>query len=637
MCGIAGLTHLESIRLNDLPARMRRMGDLVQHRGPDGEGDFYSKDGSTALTHRRLSVIDLSDFASQPMVSALGTAITFNGEIYNFASLRSQLSGAWQFSSNSDTEVILAGFDRWGPEVVNHLKGMFSFAVFDEKTGVLFCARDRFGIKPFYYTVVDDVFYFASEMKALLPFLERIETAANALGEYLTFQYTLGSQTLFAGVSELPPGHTLLVQDGRVTVSKYWDLSYELDFSKTESQFIEEIRQSFDQSISEHLVSDVEIGGYVSGGLDSSLVFRAANSIDPSVVKAFHGRFTSDPGFDEHPFAELAMEGTGGELHSLDVTSENFQESIRSLIYSLDTPVAGPGSFPQYMVSQMAAQHVKVVLGGQGGDELFGGYARYMIAYLEQALSGAIDGTHRDSDFVVTLESIIPNLGLLKEYKPLIKKTWSANLFGDPNQRYFDLLDKSRSMVEILQPGFIDANALGESFHAEMSGGPNYPGDSYIDRMMHFDFKNLLPALLQVEDRVSMAHGLESRVPLLDHELVGLVTSIPPKIKFAGGVPKKLMKEAFSKYLPGPILNRRDKMGFPVPISEWSRGKLRDFIGDTLLNSRALSREYVNPRVMEKEIFGNDQFSRSLWALLSLELWQQEFHDKASQWRFKGH
>lgn len=635
MCGIVGIASLSGVPISDLDARLSRMSDLIAHRGPDGNGLWLHSRSSVGLAHRRLSIIDLSEQGSQPMLSPHGSVISYNGEIYNHNSLRAQLSPTWAFSSSSDTEVLLAGYHEKGARFLNELRGMFSYAIWDGSANTLFCARDRFGIKPFYYTINRGVFYFASEMKALLPFVDEIKTNEESLEEYLAFQYTIGSKTLFQGIFELPPAHFLEVKGGEIKIERYWDVKFDVNFEKSEAEFVDQISALTSRAIEENLAGDVEIGAYVSGGIDSSLVYLVANSADPSVTKAFHGRFTAYPGFDESEFAQEAVTCRDGDLSVLDITAADFENSIANLIYHLDTPVAGPGSFPQFMVSRHASQSLKVVLGGQGGDEIFGGYARYVIAYLEQCLGAAIDGTYGDGRFVVTLESIIPNLGVLREYKPLIKSFWSSNLFGSLEERYFDLLNRTADFEGLLRPDVVDTTRLYESFLGQFRAPQSVPKEAYLDSMMHFDFKNLLPALLHVEDRMSMAHGLESRVPLLDHDLVELMATVPADQKFARGESKRMLKKAFGDLIPPKIRNRRDKMGFPVPLSEWSRNELEPYFQDIFSSSKATEREYLVRIVGREHFTGGKSFSRTNWVLLSLELWQQQFHDVSSSWKFK--
>jgi asparagine synthase (glutamine-hydrolysing) len=632
MCGIAGLHHLGGAAVQGLPQRLTAMNRLLQHRGPDGQGTWQHARGHVGLTHRRLSIIDLSEKAAQPMQDAAGNWIAFNGEIYNYIELREEL-GAQQFATRSDTEVILFAYRKWGADCVNHLRGMFAFALWDETRQSLFCARDRFGIKPFYYTVLGDTFYFASEAKGLLPFMPRVETDSKALAEYLTFQYTLGEHTLFEGIRQLLPGHTLTTDNRRIVTARYWDVRYDIDFDHAPGYFGRRLRELLEDSVSYHLRADVPVGSYVSGGMDSSLMHTLARRKDAHNHLAFHGRFLEYPGYDESSFAEHAVAHAGGSLHTIDITAADFRRYLGDVIYHLDYPVAGPGSFPQYMVSQLAASHLKVVLGGQGGDEIFGGYARYVLAYFEQCINAAIDGTYRDGNYVVTIESIIPNLGLLREYKPMMKEFWRAGLFDSLDKRYFRLVDRSSDMQEEISWEALDKARVFEDFLAIFNNAANVKKEAYFDKMTHFDFKCLLPALLQVEDRMSMAHGLESRVPLLDHALVEFAATIPADVKFKNGSMKHLLKTVFVNDLPPQIVNRRDKMGFPVPLKEWFGNELRGFVTDIFSGMEANPRPYINAKAVRANFGREGRFSRKAWGLLSLELWHQRFHDRAHEFR----
>jgi len=453
------------------------------------------------------------------------------------------------------------------------------------------------------------------------------------LAEYLTFQYTIGERTLFEGISQLMPAHTLVVERGAVTVERYWDVKYEVDFGRNEVYFVDRIRQLVNESVDLHLRSDVEVGAYVSGGIDSSLLGVLASRSMGHGMKGFHGRFLEYPGYDESQYARSAASMMGSELFVSDVGAADFIEHLQKVVYHLDYPVAGPGSFSQYMVSKQAAEHLKVVLGGQGGDEVFGGYARYLIAYLEQCLKAAIDGTYRDGNFVVTIESIVPNLGILREYKPLLQEFWREGLFGPLDERFFRLIDRSSDMREEIDWTALDMARVKDAFLALFNNSPNIGHEAYFDRMMHFEFKTLLPALLHVEDRMSMAHGLESRVPFLDHSLVEFAATVPADMKFPGGKLKHLLRAAFHDSIPTEILDRRDKMGFPVPLKEWMSAEAGGFVREIFSNIKSASREYVNADAVLKNFANTGQFSRKTWAILSLELWQQEFHDRASYFR----
>lgn len=617
--------------VRDLERTLFAMKQLIAHRGPDGHGTWCSPHDVCGLAHRRLAIIDLTPSGHQPMAAPNGTVITYNGEIYNYRELMDQLNGRWVFRSRSDTETILAAYDKWGVDCLKYLRGMFAFALWDGDR--LFAARDRFGIKPFYYAVVDGTFYFASEIKALLPVLPEITTDPDALAEYLTFQYTIGERSLFKHVNVLLPGHGLIVENGGVQVFRYWDVHYEVDFNHTPRWFADEMAAIMNESIRLHSRSDVPVGAYVSGGIDSSLIAKLASREDASGKIGFHGKFTDYPGYDESEFAVAAAREAGLTLHQTVITANHFRNSIEKVIYHLDHPVAGPGSFPQYIVSELASKHVKVVLGGQGGDEIFGGYARYLIAYFEQCIKAAIDGNYRNGHFVVTAESIVPNLTVLQEYKPLLRQFFSEGMFGPLDERYFRLSDRSADMREEVDWTMLDRNGVIERFRAVFNSERNVKKEAYFDSMTHFDFKCLLPALLQVEDRMSMAHGLESRVPLLDASVVEFAATIPADIKFKDGQLKHFFKSTFERDLPSELAQRRDKMGFPVPLKEWFSGELKEFVQDIFAAQGARHRPYFDSKAILANFENVERFSRKTWALLSLELWHQLFHDRAAQYR----
>jgi asparagine synthase (glutamine-hydrolysing) len=626
MCGIAGIVQLDGAPIAQLAERLDLMNRLLAHRGPDDHATWTDPDGGAGFMHRRLSIIDLSAAGRQPMVGQDGRVLTFNGEIYNFVELRQQLGDRWSFRTATDSETILAAHDRYGDTAVDHLRGMWAYSLWDPRARTFYASRDRFGIKPFYYAVVGRQLYFASEIKALLPFLPQVATDPQALAEYLTFQFTLGGETLFEGVRELPPAHALTIEGGQVVERRYWDVRYEHLLGHPAAWYEEQVRELVEESLALHLRSDVPVGAYVSGGVDSSLVALLSSGHDAGAREFFHGKFTQFSGYDESRYAVEVEQLAGGRLHQIDITAQDFADNIGKVIYHLDQPVAGPGSFPQYMVSKLASQHVKVVLGGQGGDEIFGGYARVLVGYLEQALKAAIEGTA--DTLPVSFQDLIPRLSLLREYKPMIQGAFAKGMFGPLDQRYFRLVDRSQDMAGEVDWNALPKAAVWERFEQAFNS-PNTRADDYFGRMTHFDFTHLLPALLQVEDRMSMAHGLEARVPLLDHRLVEFAAAIPPEVKFEGGRLKHMLRHSFRDVIPADIQNRRDKMGFPVPLNEWLSGELKDFVGDIFSSRRARERDYMNADGVLAAMSGSGGFSRKAWGLLSLELWRQQFHDDA--------
>ncbi len=640
MCGITGLFRIDKNFYPNAKRHLEVMNHLQKHRGPDGEGIWVHPRSFIGFGHVRLSIIDLGTGA-QPMLAPNGDCISYNGEIYNYLELREELRNFYQFRTSSDTEVILAAWQKWGPDCVKHLRGMFAFAIWNEAEGTLFCARDRFGIKPLYYTRQNGVFYFASEAKALLPFLPDISMNEDAFQSYLTFQLSLDETTLFKGIEKLLPGHCLeFCRDGSYKISKYWEVYYNLDWDHSEHYFIERCKALLEDSVRLHLRADVPVGAYVSGGLDSGIISALAtrhtgggSSGENGGFKTFIGKFTCCDGFDESMYARDLAQKYGMALYEEDITCQDFINDIRKVIYHLDEPVAGPGSFPQYCVSRMAARHRKVVLGGQGGDEIFGGYTRYLLAYFEQCIKGAIEGTLNNGNFIVTYESIIPNLRNLHNYKPLMQSFWKEGLFDDISSRYFRLINRAPNLEAEINIEAVSSKRDIQAIFNNIFLGDNVGHTAYFDLMTHFDFKTLLPALLQVEDRMSMAHGLESRVPFLDHPLIEFMATIPPNVKFKNGELKRMLLKSFGDILPASITARKDKMGFPVPLNQWMKTDLREFVLDIFLTQEKIGRPYFNTQKIIEAIEKEGKFSRKVWGLLSLELWHQEFIDKAGSYR----
>jgi asparagine synthase (glutamine-hydrolysing) len=630
MCGIAGIISLTGAPVANLERKLEVMNDLIAHRGPDDAGIWTHEHGHVGFAHRRLSIIDLAH-GHQPMADEVGNVITYNGETYNYPEVRAELSRE-RFQTDCDTEVVLAAYRRWGASSLDRLRGMYAYAIWDDRRGELFCARDRFGIKPFLYAEVDGVLYFASEAKALMPFLPSIETDVDGLQDYLAFQFCLAGKTLFRGVRELQPGHLLRVASGRVRLERYWEVYYDLDLDHTGRYFEAKVEELLHESVRLHLRSDVPVATYLSGGLDSTAVASAASVYASEPMLAFTGAFPEDAAFDETPYARAVSEERGLDLHEVGIGVEDFLSSIERVVYHLDYPTAGPGSFPQFMVSQAAARLCKVILGGQGGDEVFGGYTRYLIAYFEQCIKAAIDGTMHNGNFVVTYESIIPNLGSLRGYKPLLAHFWREGLFEDLDARYFRLINRAPDLE-----GIVDFELLGDyspfATFQSIFNGANVGHESYFDKMTHFDFKTLLPALLQVEDRVSMAHGLESRVPLLDHRLVELAATIPADAKFRDGTMKHVFKRATQALVPEVVQRRTDKMGFPVPLNGWLAGPAREFVGDIFSSEAARSRPIIDNAAALAGVEREQRFGRKVWGLLSIELWQRAFHDREHEFK----
>jgi asparagine synthase (glutamine-hydrolysing) len=625
MCGIAAILQLDGSRPD--MALLRRMSERIRHRGPDERGDF--QDGSVAFAHQRLSIIDLTT-GKQPMTFD-GITVAFNGEIYNYIELRDELKLAGHtFRTTSDTEVLLRMYLQYGTDAIARLNGMFAFVLFDSRNGQVVAARDHFGIKPLYVCRTRDRLVYASEIKAILadPFVTA-DVDPVSLHDYVTLQYTLGDGTLFRSIRKLPAGHfevtSLAGRDTRRV--RYWQVSYEQDRKRSEGEFVEELRGLLSSAVRQQMRSDVPVGTYLSGGLDSSTVTALAARETNQPIRTFTGAFREGPEFDESDYARAVAEQCGAQMHFVYPTEKQFIDLLPKLAYHMDEPAAGPGLFPQYIVSALAATKVKVCLGGQGGDEIFGGYARYAIGYFEQALKASILGKGEEGDDAISLASMAPNLAMLKQYVPLLKRTLRSGIFESREQQYFSLIDRSEGTIEAFSSGFRSHYKRDAVFERFTQVFKEPVTNSYFNRMLHYDMQTGLQSLLHVEDRVSMAVSLESRVPLLDKRIVELVAKVPPPIKFKGGEMKYLFKRAIEGLLPDKVFNRQDKMGFPVPLQIWARDAAKEFFCDVLLSQRTRERGLYDMDVVEQLIRQESNFSRVLWGLLQLELWHREFVD----------
>ncbi len=626
MCGFVGIINKDGTLANS--QILKSMASVIHYRGPDEEGVFI--DGPVGFYHKRLSIIDLST-GKQPMTYD-GCTIVYNGEIYNYIELREELKAkGHKFETTSDTEVILHMYFEFGDKFVNSLNGMFAFIIYDKHKNRLLIAKDHFGIKPLYWYHDDKIIVFGSEIKAILdhPDISPYPDY-NKIYEYLTFQFILGEGTMFRNISKVLPGHymTLNLSSGKIDRIKYWEPDFRIDRFHTEEYFIVKLGEILDQTISQQLRSDVPLGSYLSGGIDSSFVTILSASKYGQQFKSFTGAFDVGPEYNEVEFAREAAKVANSKLYEVFPTEQEFIDLLPKLIWHLDEPVAGPGVFPQYMVSKLASEHVKVVLGGQGGDEIFGGYARYLVAYLEQAIKGAIFENNEEKEHIVSLSSILPNLPFLRTYTPMIKGFWEGEVFEPMDRRYFRLINRMGSSESFLTREFKSGYHENDMFEIFSKVFNHTDTLSYYNKMTHFDMVASLPGLLQVEDRVSTAVSIESRVPLLDRRIVDLVSHMPAGMKFKGGEMKYLLKRTINDVIPKKIMNRKEKMGFPVPLHLWSKNKAKGFFLDILLSKNAKERQIVNTKYVEKLISSERPFGRGLWGILCLELWFDQFIDK---------
>lgn len=630
MCGLFGVLGKGFVR-SENPVFDKAL-DSMSHRGPDGRGVYLEPENGLYLGHRRLAIIDPANGA-QPMTTHDGAlTVVFNGAIYNYLELRRELiAKGHPIQSYCDTEVLLYAYREWGEQCVDRFWGMFAFAIWDSQKKTLFCARDRVGIKPFYYAFDGTRFIFASEAKGVVIARgEAVQANPQAILDYITFQHCLGPKTLFSGIDKLEPGQCMTLHyEGDKLIKNlrtYWDLHFDLDEEHDETWFIQNLGDLIEDALRIHLRSDVPLGAYLSGGLDSSTVTcMSARLLNGETFKTFTGAFHEGPQFDETHYAKIVAQEAKAQYNEIFIDGKELPTLWPELMRIMDEPMAGPGLIPQYYVSKLASQHVKVALGGQGGDEIFTGYARYLVMYLEQCMAGAIWETSNPSKYAVSLDSIIPNLPLLANYKPMMRNFMREGLFESSDRRYFRLLDRSEGMAGLLSADI--RNHDYNPFDAFSQTFNRSDINSLANKMMYFDLKGSLPALLHVEDRASMAASLESRVPLLDHRIIEFMARVPTNIKFKGGCMKHMFKEAVKHTVPAPIMDRKDKMGFPTPLPQWTKGCAKDFVMDTLLSQKARSRGFFDAQAVEAAVASEHDYGRVVWGLMCMELWHKAYVD----------
>jgi len=604
MCGICGITGKHA-RLPEARDMLRRMVDALKHRGPDGEGFHF--DESVALGHTRLSIIDV-ECGGQPMSTQDGSlTIVLNGEVYNYVELRRALEEkGHEFRTRSDTEVVLHSYQEYGEKCLDNFNGMFALAIWDRERKKLFLARDRLGVKPLYYFEKDGGLVFASETKALLKtsLLEPRPEAAS-VAEYMVRSYVTGEGTFLSGVKKLLPGHVLTFCDGRVATRKWWDVQPSRDGDAGEKRYVEELSSLVSDSVRLRLRSDVPVGAYLSGGIDSSTIVSTACRTLGHGLKTFSGAFGEGPGYDERGYIKLVTEACGTEHHEVVPTGEEFFEKLPLLVWYLDEPVVGAGVFPQYAVSLMAARHVKVVLGGQGGDELFAGYPRYYMPYFRARLRDCARlrfGSGAPGSLAGDFIQFVLNRG--RTDVPLYLKRLSAP-----------------APAEVLSPGL--SRLAGQAPRLAVP-----PGLNGFERLLYTDLKEYLQGLLQVEDRASMAASLESRVPLLDYRIVELAASIPYKYKMRKGLTKYLLRQVAKDRIPAQILARKDKMGFPTPVDVWfaaRAGTIVKFLESEDVKERGILNSGTAVRIVSEHARGAGDYSALIWRMLNVELWYSIF------------
>ena len=624
MCGIVGILNLDGAPVS--PAVLQRMTDALRHRGPDGEGQFV--DGALGLGHRRLAIIDLSPAAAQPMETRDSRfALTYNGEVYNFRTLRREFEARGHaFRSHSDSEVVLEAMAAWGADAVPRFNGMFAFALWDRQARELLLVRDRCGVKPLYYAQAGNAFLFASEIKALLqhPGLAA-EVDFAGMAEYFTFQNFFSARTLFAGVSMLPAGCLLRLRpgtDAAPRIERYWDYDFrEPEDAASEAEYEEELDRLFRKAVERQLVSDVEVGAYLSGGIDSGSITAVAARHFPT-LKSFTIGFDMSAAasgleqfFDERANAERLSRTCATEHYEMVLKAGDMERCIGDLVWHLEEPRVGQ-SYPNFYAARLASRFGKVVLSGTGGDELFGGYPwRYYRAVVNDDFEHYIDKYYR------YWQRLIPNKILHRVFRPVAERmegVWTRDVFRDAFASHADVLARP---------------------------------EDYVNHSLYLEARTFLHGLLVVEDKLSMAHSLESRVPFLDSDLVDFAMRLPVGFKLGnlGAVVKlnenepgpkskryfertsdgkRLLRKVLGRYV-GAEAVEREKQGFSAPDASWFRGESMDYVRDRLLDRRARIYDWMEydtvAGLIEEHLEGRRNRRLLIWSLLYVEEWSRRF------------
>ena len=625
MCGIAGFAD----GVGGFPAQgagatmVQGMCDVIRHRGPDDQGVHVEP--GVGIGMRRLSIIDLST-GQQPIRNEDGTIwVVFNGEIYNYRELRQQLEAeGHRFYTSSDTETIVHAYESWGEQAFERLRGMFGIALWDRPRRTLLLARDRAGIKPLHYAERGGRLYFGSEIKSLLSAgAVEPELDLEALDHYLSFLYAPGDRAMFKGVRKLPPGHLLRWRDGRAEVRRYWRIAEQETFDGTVEEAATALRGILADAVRSHMMSDVPLGAFLSGGVDSSVVVGLMAEASPRPVQTFSIGF-DEPQFDELEHARAVADRFGTEHHEFVVRPDGLAILDR-LVAHFDEPFADSSAIPTWYVSEIARRHVTVVLSGDGGDELFGGYDRYLphprVAQFDRL---PIPGARR---IAAAVSPLLPH--------GMTGKNFLRHVAQDDNGRYLDAIaffhaDERAALysadVRRALRGWNAEHTLSE----RLTQFGRLPAHS---RMMKLDFETYLPEdVLTKVDRMSMAHSIESRVPLLDNRVIDFAATLPPGFKIHNGRRKHVLKDAVRDLLPASILDRR-KQGFGVPLGVWFRGGLAGIFSDVLASPRTRQRGYFEPafvdRLVQEHMTGRRDHTLRLWQLLMLELWHRQYLDRS--------
>ena len=630
MCGICGIT----IPIGGAPelseAVLVDMRDALTHRGPDDAGLYLSR--NVGLAHRRLSIVDVGG-GHQPMPNQDKTVwIVFNGEIYNHRELRSELERkGHRYRTASDTETILHLYEEEGALGVTKLRGMFAYVIWDSMKGKLLMVRDRLGIKPLYYVLKEDgSLFFASEIKALLAgHAVRPDLNFSMLGEFVANRYTSGEQTLFKDIHRLPPGTMLEWEDGKATLTPYWGL----DFNKpapvlTERQYVSGFLDLFRECVRTHLMADVPLGMFLSGGIDSSAIAAVMTEFVKEPIKTFSVAFAEREA-NELEYARIVATALHTDHHEIVVSPHQFFEALPALVYQEDEPIAHPSSVPLFFLSKLASQHVKVVLTGEGSDELLAGYNKYRVTVYNMML-----GKQYNRLVPVPIRRLIERTIQARSSAPGIWRKLSRTFLALPpdlRRLYFDNF--------AVYPLAMHADLFSDATRERIEDPDPYrtamrylkqPGaDSLLDQLLAIDLKSYLHELLMKQDQMSMAASIESRVPFLDHKLSEFATRLPIDMKLRGTTTKYVLRKAMTGILPEQILTRK-KMGFPVPVGDWLRGGFRSVVEDYVLSDRVRARGLFNHefvRALVSRHYAGENHTERIWMLINVEIWLRRFFD----------
>ena len=627
MCGICGIVIPERAQRAVDQQLLVRMRDSLVHRGPDGAGLFV--DGPIGLGHRRLSIVDV-EHGAQPMTTDDGrSTIVYNGEVFNHPALMAELRAAGvSYHTHCDTETVLHLYERYGRAFVNHCRGMFAIAIWDRADRTLTLARDRFGVKPVYYVhAADGTLYFASEIKALLaagavsPSLN-----AQAFPDFLANHAPSGTDTLFAGVKRLPAGHTLTWNDGTVRIDRYWDLSFTPDPAlgrASDADLVAEYTERFEEAVRLRLMADVPLGMFLSGGIDSAAITAVMSKMVDGPIKTFSVAFAEREA-NELRYARMVSEKFRTDHHEVVVSPEQFWDALPTLIWHEDEPLAHPSSVALNFVSRLAAEHVKVVLTGEGSDETLAGYNRYRVTMANMALGGVWEAVV-PRQLRAALAGAIGEAGAAGVRGKLARTFLArpANL----DAMYFDnfAVFAPDRLSALLSPEMRAAVAGVNPYAAYHDALATSDAPTLLGKLLYADAKTYLQELLMKQDQMSMAASIESRVPFLDHPLAEFTGRMPERMKLRGMTTKYVLRQAMKDRLPAEILSRK-KLGFPVPVGAWFRREWRHLLDEFVLSDRALRRGLFQPDVLRRLVAGHvagENHTERLWALLTLEIWQR--------------